>query len=59
MAQAAPAAARVNGLQAPHGGKLVSLQVPENQWDAVIKTATKTIEASDRNACDIELLSVG
>lgn len=49
----------VEGLQAPHGGKLIDLQTPKAEWDAVIKSATKTFEASDRNACDIELLSVG
>ena len=47
------------GLQAPHGGKLINLQTPKSEWDAVIKSATKTLEASDRNACDIELLAVG
>jgi len=60
MATAAPVASRTaDGLQLPHGGNLINLQVPQAQWDAVIKTATKTVEASDRNACDIELLSVG
>ncbi|KAG1676086.1 hypothetical protein FOA52_014952 [Chlamydomonas sp. UWO 241] len=60
MATAAPVApARVDGLQAPHGGKLVNLQVPKSEWDALAKSATKTMEATDRNACDIELLSVG
>ena len=57
---AAPAVAKsIDGLQAPHGGKLISLQTPKAEWDAVIKSATKTLEASDRNACDVELLSVG
>ena len=50
---------RVNGLQVPHGGNLINLQTPKSEWDAVIKSANKTVEASDRNACDIELLSVG
>lgn len=61
MASAAPAASthRVDGLQEPHGGKLVNLQAPKDQWDAIVKSATKTLEASDRNACDVELLSVG
>ena len=59
-AMAAPAVAKsIDGLQAPHGGKLISLQTPKAEWDAVIKSATKTLEASDRNACDVELLSVG
>lgn len=61
MASAAPAASthRVDGLQEPHGGSLVNLQAPKDQWDAIIKSANKTMEASDRNACDVELLSVG
>jgi sulfate adenylyltransferase len=60
---AAPAAtatsARVDGLIAPHGGKLVNLQLPSSEWEAAIKSCNKTLEASDRNACDVELLSVG
>jgi len=50
---------RVDGLQTPHGGKLVNLMVPEAQRQAVIDSCTKTIECSDRNACDVELLIVG
>ncbi|GAX75961.1 hypothetical protein CEUSTIGMA_g3404.t1 [Chlamydomonas eustigma] len=49
----------VEGLQVPHGGQLINLQTPKDQWDSVIKSANKTMEASDRNACDVELLSVG
>jgi sulfate adenylyltransferase len=57
---AAPAApARVDGLIAPHGGKLVNLQLPAAKWEDAIKGCNKTVEASDRNACDVELLSVG
>lgn len=48
-----------DGLTAPHGGKLVNLQAPKSEWDAIIKSCNKTVEASDRNACDVELLSVG
>lgn len=51
--------ATVDGLIAPHGGKLVNLQLPKGEWEAAIKGCTKTLEASDRNACDVELLSVG
>ncbi|WIA35990.1 hypothetical protein OEZ86_007353 [Tetradesmus obliquus] len=47
------------GLQAPHGDKLVNLMVPAEQRQAVIDSCTKTIECSDRNACDVELLCVG
>lgn len=48
-----------DGLTAPHGGKLINLQVPANEWKSVIDSCNKTVEASDRNACDVELLSVG
>lgn len=48
-----------DGITAPHGGKLINLQVPANEWKSVIESCNKTVEASDRNACDVELLSVG
>ena len=44
---------------APYGGTLVDLMVAEADRAAVKATATKTIECSDRNACDVELLCVG
>lgn len=47
------------GLQQPHGGKLVSLFAAVEDRAAIIKSATKTMELSDRNACDVELLSIG
>ncbi|KAF6260172.1 hypothetical protein COO60DRAFT_1508974 [Scenedesmus sp. NREL 46B-D3] len=47
------------GLQAPHGDSLVNLMVPASERQAVIESCTKTIECSDRNACDVELLCVG
>lgn len=60
---AAPAATKMartpQGLQMPHGGKLVDLMVPAAQQAAVKQSATKVLEASDRNACDVELLTVG
>ncbi len=62
MAAAAPVAAAkqtVDGLIAPHGGKLINLQLQPSQWEAAIKSCNKTVEASDRNACDVELLSIG
>ena len=46
-------------LQMPHGGKLVNLLLPEDQHQAAIDACIKTIELSDRNACDVELLTVG
>lgn len=47
------------GLQTPHGGNLVDLMVGDGAKAAVAASATKTIELSDRNACDVELLIVG
>lgn len=48
-----------DGLVAPHGGKLVNLMVPKDQVAAEVASCTKKTELSDRNACDVELLSVG
>ena len=46
-------------LIAPHGGTLVDLRIPSDQWDAVCADVDHTVECSDRNACDVELLMVG
>uniref|UniRef100_A0A7S1SQR5 sulfate adenylyltransferase n=1 Tax=Tetraselmis chuii TaxID=63592 RepID=A0A7S1SQR5_9CHLO len=53
------AAAVEEGLQTPHGGVLVDLMVPESEQANVKASATKTMELSDRGACDVELLVVG
>ena len=44
----------------PHGGKLVDLTLknPE-QKKSLVASCQHTLECSDRNACDVELLSVG
>ena len=47
------------GVIAPYGGTLVDLMVAESERAAVKATATTSIECSDRNACDVELLVVG
>ena len=47
------------GLQSPHGGNLVNLMAPADQHDALKAGCNKTMELSDRNACDVELLCVG
>ena len=44
---------------APYGGTLVDLMVPSAEQSALKASATKTLECSDRNACDVELLVVG
>ncbi len=43
----------------PYGGSLVNLMIPENEKEAIKKNTSKTLECSDRNACDIELLVIG
>jgi len=50
-----------DGLIAPHGGKLVNLLVTEPKQKAALfaECQGRTIELSDRNACDVELLTVG
>ena len=57
-ATAAPASAQRSG-DRPYGGTLVDLMVPLRRAQAVKASATKTLECSDRNACDVELLVVG
>ena len=44
----------------PHGGKLVDLMVSAAKRDELMAAAAgKSMECSDRNACDVELLAVG
>ena len=59
MTASASAPAQRSGVIAPYGGTLVDLMVAEADHAALKATATKTIECSDRNACDVELLCVG
>ncbi|QNI60610.1 sulfate adenylyltransferase [Synechococcus sp. TAK9802] len=59
MTASASAPAQRSGVIAPYGGTLVDLMVAEADRAAVKATAIKTIECSDRNACDVELLCVG
>ena len=59
MTASASAPAQRSGVIAPYGGTLVDLMVAEADRAAVKAKATKTIECSDRNACDVELLCVG
>lgn len=46
-------------LQTPHGGKLMDLMAPADQHASLKSSASRTVELSDRNACDVELLIVG
>ncbi len=47
------------GVINPCGGTLVDLMVQSDQKEKVKQAATKSIECSHRNACDIELLVIG
>ncbi|WP_341880979.1 sulfate adenylyltransferase [Synechococcus sp. UW140] len=46
-------------LIAPYGGSLVDLMLPVEQHQDLLADVTTSIECSDRNACDVELLVVG
>ena len=59
MTASASASAQRSGVIAPYGGTLVDLMVPSAEQAALKASATKTLECSDRNACDMELLVVG
>ena len=59
MTASASASAQRSGVIAPYGGTLVDLMVPSAEHAALKASATKTLECSDRNACDVELLVVG
>ncbi len=43
----------------PCGGTLVNLMVPNENCSEIENLANKTLECSDRNACDVELLVIG
>merc|ERR1719454_2424604 len=45
--------------QVPHGGTLVDLFVPEAEKAAVAKSATKTVDITERQSCDVQLLCNG
>ena len=59
MTASASASTQRSGVIAPYGGTLVDLMVPSAEQAALKASATKTLECSDRNACDVELLVVG
>ncbi|WIA17311.1 hypothetical protein OEZ85_014176 [Tetradesmus obliquus] len=49
-----------SGHIAPHGGRLVDLMVREKDYKrALVDSCHHKQECSDRNACDVELLTVG
>ena len=59
MTASAPTSSQRSGVIAPYGGTLVDLMLPSADQTAAKAAATKTLECSDRNACDVELLVVG
>ena len=59
MIDSQPSSNKHSGLIAPCGGTLVDLMVPDNEKERVKASASKSLECSDRNACDIELLVIG
>ena len=59
MTASAPTSSQRSGVIAPYGGTLVDLMLPAEDQAAAKAAATKTLECSDRNACDVELLVVG
>jgi len=59
-AQAARVAAPVMAAKAtPHGGTLIDLFVPEGDVAAVAASADKTIDITERQSCDVQLLCNG
>ena len=59
MTVSASASTQNSGVIAPYGGTLVDLMVPAAEREAVKASATTSLECSDRNACDVELLVIG
>mmetsp|Transcript_18942 Transcript_18942/g.55603 ORF Transcript_18942/g.55603 Transcript_18942/m.55603 type:complete len:425 (-) Transcript_18942:258-1532(-) len=58
VSTAGPAVA-MKATQMPHGGVLVNLMEPAEKHDEIKKSATKTLELTERQSCDVELLCVG
>ena len=54
-----PVPASSAGLIAPNGGVLVNLMVAAGQREPIKLGISRSVECSDRNACDVELLVVG
>ena len=59
MSTSATSSDNKSGVISPYGGTLVDLMVPPSRKEIIKRSITKTLECSDRNACDIELLVVG
>ncbi len=59
MISSEPSTPKNSGLIAPCGGNLVDLMVTNSDHAKVKDNIRTTLECSDRNACDIELLVIG
>jgi len=53
------AAMAASELITPHGGSLVNLMADASKKTSLASSCTRTLDLSDRNACDVELLCVG
>ena len=53
------ATVEVMDVQKPHGGALVDVRAPADKHESIIASCTKTVECTDRQACDVELLTYG
>ena len=49
----------LEGLIKPYGGELINLMASDQVAKELKKNSFKTLNCSDRNACDIELLLIG
>ena len=49
----------IEGLIKPYGGELINLMASDQEAKELKKNSFKTLNCSDRNACDIELLLIG
>ena len=47
------------GLIKPYGGELINLMASDQEAEELKNSSFKTLNCSDRNACDIELLLIG
>ena len=47
------------GLQTPHGGSLVDLMTDDSRKASLVSSTTHSVDLTDRQACDVELLIVG
>ncbi len=59
MTSSQPLTQKSSGVIAPYGGHLVDLMVTTENKKVIKESANKSVECSDRNACDVELLVVG